>query len=379
MRHFQRKKEDFSINKALHDYLREMGWTPGDSIKVREFSELVGIKEKNLSDLIRNVRAIGPMIQARLFIGTGDNRFKPRDELEGAALEEWKKNPTPQITVAKVGDKAAASSPQPDNPLYLHEQLIRLFNEYSIGSKKGREYTLVSKWIKLHETSYRPLLRKEGVFTVGIKIRMYLGFNDPAFAPLTENEKARCEFWRQQIPRPLPFIKTEKQQVDGRMPAEAEAETSIPISSIGQALLDDEAFLTRLAVKINKRLEQRLVMSGVKPETAPVKPTKTETAAPEDFSEGEVIPASFVKEVADLLRQTTSKLNTIVSLGNTQRKEVQAELEGLFKKLEESLVGCLLLTRALSRTATREAAMQILQGERAFVERIRQSGLTEKQ
>lgn len=385
MRHFQRKEKNFSINSALRDYAQELGWRKGDFDRIKELSGLVGIPTKTISDLLQNVRAVGPQLQARLFIGTGDARFQPRDELEKDAYEEWKKNPTAPKTVAKGGDKAPALSPEPDNPVYLHEQLIRLFNENKIGSK-GYEHRAVEKWLKMSESLYRPLLRKQGHFTVGIKVRMYLGFNAPAFAPLNENEKSRCEFWRQQIPRPLPFVKTECQGADEKTSVKTPDEALVSVSVIAQALLADEAFLTRLAVKIRARLEPRSVApapvvpalaAGQKAE-AP-EPEKTAAAATEDIPDGEVISAAFIKSVSDLLRDTISKLNTVVSLGNAPRKNVQTELESLFKKLENALVECLLLARASSRTATREAAMQMLQGERGFLDKLRKSGLTDKQ
>ena len=370
---YQRESQDFSLNESLRAYLRKMGWKEGDNKKRNEFAQAVGISEITVAKLITNNNSIGPQLQARLYIGTGDSQFQPRNELEKKALEEWQNNPTPPKLVVLTGDRALAQSPKPDNPFYLHEQLVRLFSEHSIG-KKGREQSMVARYLRISRSSLLEILKKQHTFTVGLKVRLFLGFCDSAYKPLNENEQARCEFWRKQIPRPLPFIKTEPPIAPDE---QVKIITRLPYSDLAEQLLADEKFLTQLAVKIGSRLAPRQI-TPPEPKAPAPEPT-AETPVAETFPEGEVIPASFVKETAALLSQTISKLNTIVSLSNTSRKEVQTEMETLFKKLENALVECLLLARASARTATREAAFQMLQGERGFIERMKKSGLTNKQ
>ncbi|MBI5077006.1 hypothetical protein HZB94_01315 [Candidatus Falkowbacteria bacterium] len=359
----QRSTQDFSLNEALRNYLKKTKVNWENCQERRAFASLVDIPDKSLSDILKDKKQIGPQLQARLFVKTDDACFAPRDELERMALDDWEKNPTAPKCTAQTGGKAPAKSSHPETPYYLNDRLIALFEKYEITKRRGREYRLITAHTKMHETVYRDLLAKKRPLTAIAKVRIFLGFADSEFKPLDRNEKFLCETWREQIPTPLPFIKIEKREQDS-VAAETPAAAAIPLSAIAQSLLANESFITQLAVKIQARVKMFPV-----PEEAPSAP----------IPDGEVVPAKFIEETAELLRETNSKLKTITSIGNTQRKVVQTELDTLFKELESALTECWLLARALSRTVTREAVFKMIEGERSFIDKFRRSSLADKQ
>ncbi|MEK7159582.1 MAG: hypothetical protein AAB766_03740, partial [Patescibacteria group bacterium] len=225
---FQRREKDFTMNVRLISYLREQGWTDGKLKKLNEFSENSGISLRTLQSAISKAKTIGPEFQARLYNFTKDTRFQPRDALEQTALDQWIKNPTPRKTVVGHGDRALAESPHTENTHFFYECMIELLKKYRIGQSGGPQMLTVTNQAKLHKSVLYGMQNRNVTITVGIKAKLFLSFTDPAFAPLNDNEKRQTELWREQIPRPLSFVKGVSTELPPKPTDEKKEEKIVP-------------------------------------------------------------------------------------------------------------------------------------------------------
>jgi hypothetical protein len=367
---FQRKTQDFSLNDKLVDYLHEYGWTEGDSKKLREFAGMVDVPVKTLLCVINRKLTIGPQLQARLFTSIGDCRFSPRDDLERAALCEWKKNPIPTVIVIARGDRALAQSPQPENQLFFKEQLIRLMSKYEIGKKDGPNINIVSTHAKIHPSALYGLQDKTIIMTVGLKIKLYLSFVDPAFAPLNDNERRQTEVWQEQIPRPLSFVKDAPPALAAKTTAaNKEKETpAAPPSPLEKMLLNNATFIKAVAEKV------AVIISSAAPQEM-----TTAIAMPAEIAGNEFISDSFIEETLTILTKAGERLESIMLLANNPRRKIQDELGEKLPHLEDSLRRLFLTVRAISKTATGEAARIILEQETTFISKFKSRGEGGKQ
>ena len=359
---YQRSKADFSLNVKLVEYLHEYDWVEGDNKKLQEFATAVEIPIKTLQDLIISKRTMGPELQARLFLGTNDSRFQPRDDLEQAALREWKENPTPRKTVIGHGDRATAESPHPENPHFFYERVIELLTKYKIGQKGGPQMTAVTNEAKLHKTVLYGMQKKISTITVGIKARLYLSFADQSFAPLNDNEMRQTDFWREQIPRALSFVKGATPDTNARR-AEANQEKEIPVpppSPLEKVLLNSPTFIKAVADKV-----AAIISNATPQEVTRTIATPTETAGNEFTSD------SFIEETRAIFTKAGERLESIMLLANNPRRKIQDELGEKLPQLEDALRRLFLTVRAISKTATGEAARKILEQETSFVNQFK--------
>lgn len=358
---FQRKAVDFSLNTKLIDYLREYGWSEGDSKKLREFAETVKVPVKTLLSILNNKLAIGPQLQARLFSATDDDQFAPRDDLERAALRDWKKNPTPPVTVITQGDRAIAESPHPENPTFFKDQLVGLLNKYNVGKKDGPKINDVCAFARMHPSALYGAQSKTMTVTVGFKAKLFLCFADPAFAPMNGNEKKQTEVWREQIPRPLPCVKSVSTEIPPKPTGEKKGEKIVPVrlTPLEQGLVNSPAFVKAVADKVAELLS----------DAAPKLKTATDPVASETAT-NDFISDAFIAETLAILTKASERLDSIMLLGNNPRRKIQTELDSKLPQLEDTLRRLFLSVRAISRTATAEAARKILEQETSFVKQF---------
>lgn len=358
---FQRKEKDFTMNVRLIDYLRKRGREENDHQKLNEFARQSGIDNRTLQAAIKKTYSIGPELQARLFVHTNDERFKPRDDMEQAALNEWKKNPFPKKTVIIRGDRATAESPHPENEKFFPEKVIELLKKYNVSQKGGPSMTVVSNHAKLDRTILYELRNQSSSVTVGIKAKLFLSFADPAFAPLNDNEKKQTEVWREQIPRPLPCVKSVSTEIPPKPAGKKKGEKIVPVrlTPLEQGLVNSTAFVKAVADKVAELLS----------DAAPKLKTATDPVASETAT-NDFISDAFIAETLAILTKATERLDSIMLLGNNPRRKIQTELDSRLPQLEDTLRRLFLSVRAISKTATAEAARRIFEQETFFIKQF---------
>jgi len=289
--------------------------------------------------------------------------------------EKKQAKPEPQAVEPKKEDKA-------EDEFALNRVLIQLMDQYKIG-KGGPSKKQTLRKLKMHGQTFDRYVKMEHPLRLTNKIKLYLGFRHEAFVPSNDEEREIYNKLKDQI-YPLSFIKKQDRAAQMEIeevgsPTETVA-ADLNVSDLSQQvaarlvsdpgfaakmceiMLGSSGFIANIAKQLPGGVRQKQVAAGK--QTLPL----AMPVAVEKEPDGKTIPAKFVAETRQILNQAIRRLQELRIMDNRQRNDIQDELEVAFRSLENELKDLWLNVRAVRKTRSAQAAQQVYETERAFVD-----------
>lgn len=343
-------KVDFSMNDVLITYLNEQNFRfddPNDHLRITTFCTAIKVLKTTLKKMYLRKDKIGPIVQARIYFHTGDERFAPRDKCERKACNKIKKNTNNSSHKRKKPTKIKPNTlaiTKDKDPYFLNKALCSLIEKFQIGKKGKMTRKDLRIFLQLKATTFQDLVGIRTRFSATNKVKIWLGTNDPSFKPLTANEKALEKELLKLVPKPLPFAVSDETfsppKPKSKEPSEKKTSNSF------DALVKDKKFIKAI-------VEEVIIALGENQENKH--------------------PSGLTAQLKTSINTTLSLIDQFIQLDTDEREQVQSKLQSDFEDLETALFDLLLKTRAANRTASAEAAKKIYESEKEFTNEFKES------
>ncbi len=219
--------EKFRWNKALMDLIQQYSIGMPGNMSMTEFCELINIHPTSIQENISFRTTINAISKIKLYLAFRDKAFVPTTsrELAMVRLFHSKVKPLPQLPKELKGpidfSEFDIKEEQVEEKYELNMVLVRNIEKHGIGILPEKPLTGFCRDLSMSSTSVRGFMNRKlclGSIKSGLaRIKFYLAFKDPAFAPKDVKEREILKKWKDKIKPlpliPLPVVETEEQEV----------------------------------------------------------------------------------------------------------------------------------------------------------------------
>jgi len=343
--------------------MKEKDIDPQNSTQIRDFAQKIRTRADYLMFALQMERGIAEKMLARLFLATGDRRFAPTTEAHLKYVKKYASEFGRKPSEFSIDNEMQEWLQQTADKFEQNRVLIKLLKKYQIGKPMGEmQKTAFSKHLRISRSNLSYYERFVFSIAEETKIKLFLAFGHPAFAPSDEEEENILQQLAPEI-KLLPFVnvndfahlssKTAKvcSPVKTKLPEVKQTTTdnSPNVQAVIKALIGSDDFWRELKNRAGSLEKQNSDQVEVKTE----------------FVDTEVASAEFLQETDKMIKYTTARIQALAQMGN--RREMAKGLKPALDQLEKSLATLFLNVRALRKTETGKGFLEILRQEGTFL------------